>query len=444
MEDQIYYLVLTSLHIVTWCVFYALFQRKVDAFDPFYLISALYIMIFVFGPWVWIDRGQTTYQGVQVMAYLPQATKVFNIGYACFAVGSISRHYMRVTFGGRGLSNRQKTQIDIDYTDEETRRYIVKYAVLVYIGSMALSLLYYQLIGRSILSLLSLGQMGETTEGRAGEGIYFLKTFFRSAIPGAILLLSFSKKKFVPWICTIVLSIMCISTGSRNLAITVMLSVFIYHYMRRKKRPSIVTLSVLIVGFYVLIGVIGIFRSEIKGSQEIDFSQVDSEGMFEAFMFNAEIFYPFYNLVEFIPQNAPYHYGLGILNIVVQFVPRILWPGKPTMLGETAFEVMYGDSMGGAAYPNIGEFYYEFGLAGVIVMMFLYGRIMTGVYRNALKQEDRLSIIMFAINFGYIIQFVCRGHFASWAIDYVFMLGPVVLLQWLLRNKRDSARALSK
>lgn len=173
----------------------------------------------------------------------------------------------------------------------------------------------------------------------------------------------------------------------------------------------------------------------MKASAGMDFSQVNSDALFDAFMYNAEIFYPFYNLVEYIPKYANYHYGLGILNIVVQFIPRALWPGKPTMLGKTAFEAMYGDSMGGAAYPNIGEFYYEFGIVGVIVFMFAYGRIMQGVYYKAMQKKDKLSQLMFAINFGYIIQFVCRGHFASWAIDYVFMLGPIVLLKYLLRKK---------
>lgn len=436
MEDLIIYLIATLVHIIIWCVVYRLHIGYTDVFDPFYLISALYIMIFVFGPWVWISEGQTSYQGIEVMAYLPKGTFVFNIGYFFYGIGSYSRRNTKFTWGNRSLNSKMNNEIDkIDYENGQIRGYIVRYATIVFAISMMLSLLYYKLIGRSLLSLLTFGNMGETLEGREATGLYFLKCFFRSAIPSAIMMVSFSRIKVVPWLCAILLSVICISTGSRNLAITVMLSIFIYQYILKKKRPKIFTLVLLIIGFYMLIGIVGIFRGAMKASAGMDFSQVNSDALFDAFMYNAEIFYPFYNLVEYIPKYSGYHYGLGILNIVVQFIPRALWPGKPTMLGETAFEAMYGDSMGGAAYPNIGEFYYEFGIVGVIAFMFAYGRIMQGVYYKAMQKEDKLSQLMFAINFGYIIQFVCRGHFASWAIDYVFMLGPVVLLQYFLRKR---------
>lgn len=436
MEGLTIYLIATLVHIIIWCVIYRLHMGYTDVFDPFYLISALYIMIFVFGPWVWISRGQTSYQGIEIMAYLPKGTFVFDIGYFFYGIGSYSKRNTRFVLGNRSLNNTMNNEVGkIDYQNELIRRYIVRYATVVFIISMALSLLYYKLIGRSLLSLLTFGNMGETLEGREASGLYFLKCFFRSAIPAAIMMVSFSRRKVVPWLCAIVLSIICISTGSRNLAITVILSIFIYQNILKKKRPKIFTLVLLIAGFYLLIGIVGIFRGAMKASAGMDFSQVNSDALFDAFMYNAEIFYPFYNLVEYIPKYANYHYGLGILNIVVQFIPRALWPGKPTMLGKTAFEAMYGDSMGGAAYPNIGEFYYEFGIVGVIVFMFAYGRIMQGVYYKAMQKKDKLSQLMFAINFGYIIQFVCRGHFASWAIDYVFMLGPIVLLKYLLRKK---------
>lgn len=436
MEGLTIYLIATLVHIIIWCVLYRLHMGYTDVFDPFYLISALYIMIFVFGPWVWISRGQTSYQGVEVMSYLPKGTFVFNIGFFFYVMGSYSKRNIRFTLGNRALNHSTNNELKkIDYQNRNIQKYIVKYAIVLFSVSMVLSLLYYRLIGRSLLSLLTFGNMGETVEGREASGLYFLKCFFRSAIPGAIMMVSFSRRKVVPWLCAVVLSVICISTGSRNLAITVILSIFIYQYISKKKRPKIFTLVLLIVSFYFLIGIVGIFRGAMKASAGMDFSQVNSDALFDAFMYNAEIFYPFYNLVEYIPKYANYHCGLGILNIVVQFIPRALWPGKPTMLGKTALEVMYGDSMGGAAYPNIGEFYYEFGIVGVIVFMFAYGRIMQGVYYKAVQKEDKLSQLMFAISFGYIIQFVCRGHFASWAIDYVFMLGPVVLLQYFLRKR---------
>ncbi len=424
------YLFLTLLHILFSCWIYMGWNKKLDLFDPFYLISALYIMIFVYAPWIWMINAKTEYQGVEVMSQLPNATLVFNLGYLCYVIGAIS-----VNKKTKFIKNQKINYKKINFNDEDIRIYIVKFATIVFVISLIFSFLYYYLIGRSILSLLSLGQLGITQRKRTGTGLYFLICFFRSAIPASVLLVAYSKKKKASWICALILADICISTGSRNLAITVMLSFFVFYYIRNNKRPNYVIVLSLIIFFYVFIGFIGIFRATIKASQNINLSAVNSDALFDAFMYNAEIFYPFYNVIGYIPKYAPYHYGLGIVNIFVQFIPRIIWPGKPTMLGNTAFEVMYGNSMGGAAYPNIGEYYYEFGILGVIIFMYFTGYIMKQVYNNALIEKDELKLILFSIHFGYIVQFICRGHFASWAIDYIFMLGPIFLLRHILIKK---------
>ena len=421
------YLFFTLFHILISCIIYLNKNKKMDLFDPFYLISALYIMVFVYAPAIWLMNAKSVYQGVEVMSQLPYATLVFNLGYLCYVLGSL---YVK-----NNLQKISNVNNLINTQNEDIRIYIVKFASVVFICSIFLAILYYYLIGRNLLSLLTLGQFGMTQRRRVGTGLYFLICFFRSAIPASVLLVAYSKRKKISWICALILADICISTGSRNLAITVMLSFFVFYYIRNNKRPNYVTVFSLIIFFYVFIGFIGIFRGTIKASQNINLSSVNSDALFNAFMYNAEIFYPFYNVVGYIPKYAPYHYGLGIVNIFVQFIPRIIWPGKPTMLGQTAFEVMYGDSMGGAAYPNIGEFYYEFGILGVILFMYITGYVMRRVYINVITEKDELKLIMFSIHFGYIIQFICRGHFASWAIDYIFMLGPIWGLRFILIKK---------
>lgn len=46
--------------------------RRFDVMDPFYLITGLYFLVFVWAPCEWIKIGQTDYQGVEVMEYLPE------------------------------------------------------------------------------------------------------------------------------------------------------------------------------------------------------------------------------------------------------------------------------------------------------------------------------------------------------------------------------------
>ena len=437
-DTHVTILICTLAHILLWVFAYRLRARKLDLFDPFYLISALYIMIFVYGPWVWINNSQTSYQGIEVMKYLPKGTLVFNIGYFFFSIGALARikfvkkqepSYLRdVTYNNKKIIS--------NYYREPTRIYIIRYATILYIFSLGLTILYYQLIGRSFLSLLSLGSYGTSSVGSDATGLYILRTMIRSTIPASLLLLRFSKRKFFPSVMAIILCIICISTGSRNLAITVILAIFVEHYLEIGKRPKNVTVLLLIICFYLLIGIIGIFRETIKNGQGINWALISSEKMRDAFMYNVEIFFPFYHLVAYIPSSYPYHYGLGFLNIVVQFIPRAIWHSKPAMLGKSALEVMYGSSLGGAAYPNIGEFYYEFGLIGVVLLMYAFGYIMKRIYEKSVYETDCFNILRFSIIFGYIIQFVCRGHIASWAIDYILMLAPIGVLRYLLKNRR--------
>ncbi len=426
--------------MLIWFLLYRCSKRKFDIFDSFYLISALYALVFIYGPYVWIQRNQTSYQGVEVMSYMPQAMLVFNIGYFFYAAFSFNRRNYQTTIA---YSQNQNTATFSEFLDEPSvRTYIIKYAWIVFGVSMALSLLYYRLIGRSLWFMLTLGQGAEYDAIRGGYGLYFLMQFVRSAIPGCILLIAFSKKnKLLIYICTYILCAVCISTGSRNLAICVILAIIVYSYLEKNKRPSPVVIIAGIVVLYLFVGAMGIFRGAIKTGGSIDLTKVNSDSLFSAFMFNVEIFYPFFTLIGYVGSGRmSLHYGLGFLNVFVQFIPRAIWSSKPAMLGLTAFQAMYGDSMGGAAYPNIGEFYYEFGILGVIILMALFGIQMKKAYRKVITSHNKVEIISYSILFGYMLQFVCRGHLASWAIDFVFMFGPLWYLnrrlkRWYNRQK---------
>lgn len=379
---------------------------------------------------IWINRGQTSYQGVQVMDYLPEATLVFNISYAIYAFFSF------LVFSKKTVIEESTDYIDF-LNDNQTKDYIIKFGAICFLISILLALFYYSLTGRGLMFMLSLGQLGEREKSMNVTGIYFLMQFIRSAIPGILILVAFSDKyRFGIYIGALVLCLVCVSTGSRNLALCVMLALVVYKYLNYGKRPKLITILIGIIIIYLFVGFIGIFRGVIKSGNEIDFSTINSDSIFSAFMYNIEIFYPFFTLVGYLDRGLiSYHLGLGILNIPLQFIPHVLWKTKPATLGLTSFEAMYGDSMGGAAYPNIGEFYYEFGIIGAIIGMALFGIISQNQFSYAQKTKNKLSMLEYSIFFGYIMQFICRGHFASWALDFAFMFGPIWFLKKRLKNK---------
>lgn len=424
------WLIFTTVHIFIWMFLYRYRIGYTDPLDSFYFSSGLYLLIFVYAPAVWIIRGQTAYQGVEVMSYMPIGMLVFNIGYFVFACASVSNK--KIVLGDYGTVDRYSNDAFVDYLySDEISSQITRWAWLLYSVSIALVILYYARTGRSLIYMITLGQGDEIAVGGEALGTYFLAQFSRSAIPAIILILTFQKRyKVFCYIAVYVLAAICFTSGSRNLALCVVISIIIMHYFKKDKRPNFFVSIIAILLMFLFVGFVGTYRQTMRTGGTIDLSLLNFEGMMDAFMFNVEIFFPFFNIVGYtFAGQTSCHYGLGILNIPIQFIPRAIWSSKPATLGLTAFEAMYGSSFGGSAYPNIGEFFYELGIPGVVLFMYIFGKKMRNLYDNAIYSRNPFSMIRYAIAFGYVMQFICRGHFASWALDFAFMFVPLILIQ---------------
>jgi oligosaccharide repeat unit polymerase len=361
------------------------------------------------------------------MKYLPKGNAMFLIGYISYVIGS---------FYGR--MSKQKFIKYSNLENKETQapeKKITMYALIVFGISIIFGLLYYKMQGKSLLYMLTLGQMeAEGVTNNSSAGFLFLSCFIRSAIPSLLMLLAFSKIKKV-WlvIASLMTVLITVTTGSRNLTIATVIAIFVYLYLEKLKRPRWIALVGSIIVLYLFVGFVGVFRGDMLNGGSISLSKINRESLLDAFMYNVEIFFPFYNLVERIPKYSPYHYGLGFLNVIIQFIPHAIWPNKPAMLGVSSLTAIYGNSFGGAAYPNIGSFYYEFGVLGVIIFMYAFGYVGQKLYWKGISSKDKFRKIQFAMMFGYLFQFVCRSSISSWAIDIVFMFGPIWVIKYFYK-----------
>jgi len=100
------------------------------------------------------------------------------------------------------------------------------------------------------------------------------------------------------------------------------------------------------------------------------------------------------------PREIPYWGGETYLSLVGAFVPRVLWPNKPTKELGQAFGHRYGyiavDDIGTAVnLPILVEFYANFGIAGVIGGMWLVGFIYYVLQRivNSPGQDTLHSLV---------------------------------------------------
>ena len=122
--------------------------------------------------------------------------------------------------------------------------------------------------------------------------------------------------------------------------------------------------------------------------------------------------------------------GRQLLGALLFFVPRSLWETKPvgsgSFLGRLLDLEFYGIAM-----PFIGEGYINFGIAGSILFMFLFGVLLGNLDRVVwkLKRSNETHIFMFYYYFlfGWIFYFM-RGDL----INAIPVLVGFTLAFWLL------------
>lgn len=142
------------------------------------------------------------------------------------------------------------------------------------------------------------------------------------------------------------------------------------------------------------------------------------------------------------PSEIPYWGGQTYLSLVGSFVPRVLWPDKPTKELGQAFGHRYGyigvNDMGTALnLPILVEFYANFGIFGVIVGMWLVGVIYFVLDRivNSPGQDSLHSLV------GVVILIPLANIESDFSLGFGGLLLNGAALWFVLRTIRRSGMA---
>jgi len=113
-------------------------------------------------------------------------------------------------------------------------------------------------------------------------------------------------------------------------------------------------------------------------------------------------------IVRDVPERVPYQGGWTIGRVAVSYVPRVIWPEKPHMgIGQ-----FITDNFGAGAHiktatgPTVpGEFYLNFGFAGVIGGMFMLGVLLRFLHEQLFgRVKTTLSLLCGVIVVYYILR----------------------------------------
>lgn len=154
------------------------------------------------------------------------------------------------------------------------------------------------------------------------------------------------------------------------------------------------------------------------------------------------------SVLEFTPGPLPYLMGSSYAYYFTNWIPRKLWAGKPKGVDSILAERIYGWRMGGAPPGTIGELWMNFGWAGVIVGMAVFGAACRWIRDYAARVPKHPFLAMFLGASLVFVGMVTRGSFFQVGITATMrvipmLLGSLLVAAWVAAPRgtaREGAR----
>lgn len=417
-------LILVFVIILSAMIIHFIVNKKRDIFDPFYIISMIYMLVFSVAPYTWLKEGKLDWYGIPVMNGLFRGTILFILGYCGFIFGYI-------------ITKPKKFDNNIDISFD-MRKKIIKLSRLFFWISFIFVVIYFASIGKGITFLLTLGRSNDllinVNSNVSASASFFL--LFSYIMPSMWLTMyAFKSRITIRMVVEFIITLAILTTiGFRFIILIFVISIIIFNYIKRGKRPKLFGVIKLGLVAFLLVSVIGFWRRSIRSGQSLqafNFGDLWSE-----LMYNFDVFFPFYNLVELVPNHYPYQLGKSYIAIFTQFIPRFLWENKPIPPVIALMKAMYGSYYtSGPAYPNIGEFYLDFGAIGIVLGMILFGIIAKKSYGLIEDTDNTFNLILYSLLLPFWLQYITRGYLTQILQGALFILGPIVLIKLIISSK---------
>ncbi len=414
------------------------------------------ISVFLLGKYM-INPGARFYDPIVIVTILYAAmyfvTPIYDVlleeyewfSYDLFEYGGKSSAialagYLTMYFAYRTRVVSKKTQYIIsDYvmnSDNYTENnrgliiFIVSMYAVCFLANAWYMVNYY---GASLVYLLTLGMVGEASRA-VNEGAIGFVSMLSYCLPTVTLMYcEYGRSRGLKIIFFVLMFILQVSRGFRFLIIQIIITFVAYYCIRSEKRIKVKQLLLYGMVLLFFLVLMTLFRDSIRGGHGIDIASFNikmiTDALDAAIWENLRIYKNYYGMVGVIPAQFDYVYGRQlIIGTIVMLVPRALWPGKISSYGGYGLTTLIGPRIAsGQAYPNLGEYYYAWGIFGVVLCMFMYGKWLKWTKERFMaKASGCLNNMLFAVMLGCNIQLIIRGYFPSSFWYLVFSLLPVV------------------
>lgn len=228
-----------------------------------------------------------------------------------------------------------------------------------------------------------------------------------------------------------VMVLLLLMIGSRsNPAHIILLALFFFNFYQ-KKVSNKVAIAFMLVGI-LLMGIVGVVRGGTEFSTSSMNSVLDIGN--DLTINNRSL----YVLMDYADHNG-YTYGRTMLLQIAAVIP---W-GQSMLLNITGMKIQmfdssnfvtwlfYGDQKFEIGFGTnlIGDIYLSFGVIGVVVLMFLYGRILRNLYRSSIKGSG-VATLVYGLMFMEVIFLTRAGLLTSlrpiaWTLLYYYLFNSL-------------------
>jgi len=233
-----------------------------------------------------------------------------------------------------------------------------------------------------------------------------------------------------------------ISLGFRYRLVLLMLPLVLLVFLRLRRKPSLGFISLFLVAFLTLNGLIGMTRSYGQG---LDLTKVEGESTFALISAGlgqeAGVFFTTAGVIEQTPRKIPF-IGITPLIATILFpIPRSIFPTKPdaSYISNSTIELYGGENYAlGTAFLNYGEYYLMAGWPSLVGISCLIGLLLRRLWDWYLPRRDEpFAQVLYLISATFLYVVISRGYLPQVVMLFVFTVAP---LFWIYRQMMLKSR----
>lgn len=412
---------------------------SVDLFSTCTIFSVLYFTMFFVTPIYDIIAEEYLWFGINLFDQGVKGSLFALLGYLSFYI--VMRY--NFTFG----YNLPTVEEELDSTNVRSIYFTNRALLFVAVGYIVclMANIYYLVSsgGNSVIYILTLGVVGNTGNATAADiGAISMLSY---ALPSFTLLyFELGKNRVLKIISFLLMFELQVARGFRFFILQIAIMFGVYYYLRNNKRPKFHQIVLLCALILIPLIIMTLFRNSIRTGAGIDMSVINGEALKDAleavFWDNLRIYKNYYALLKVVPYNTPFLFGAQtIVYTGIMLIPRAIWPSKPGNPGTIAQGIALGSAAvnGGSAYPALGEYYYDFGIIGILFWMTVWGIFLKKIEaRYRIRQKSVVDLMIYCTALGTILQFTIRGYMPSNFWMLVFCMIPFWMMKkFFMRSK---------